>query len=204
MFPINILLVDDHKLFAKSLAVALEEYSEIETLSTAQNIPDLPKLVRDADIVLMDINLGALSGEPGLDLASRLLEEAPGTKIVILTGYDLPVYRHEAKKRGFCGFLNKNISPEELVTALLRVRRGGNCFPRESGEPLLEELTSVEKTILGRISRGEKRRQIARSLYISERTLSNHLQHIFEKLGVSSAVEAVTRAIQLGYIPPLC
>lgn len=202
MFPINILLVDDHKLFAKSLAVALEEYSEIETLYTAQNIPDLP--VRDADIVLMDLNLGALSGEPGLDLASRLLEEAPGTKIVILTGYDLPVYRREAKKRGFCGFLNKNISPEELVTALLRVQRGGNCFPRESGEPLLEELTSVEKTILGRISRGEKRRQIAQSLYISERTLSNHLQHIFEKLDVSSAVEAVTRAIQLGYIPPLC
>lgn len=202
MFPINILLVDDHKLFAKSLAVALEEYSEIETLYTAQNIPDLP--VREADIVLMDLNLGALSGEPGLDLASRLLEEAPGTKIVILTGYDLPVYRREAKKRGFCGFLNKNISPEELVTALLRVQRGGNCFPRESGEPLLEELTSVEKTILGRISRGEKRRQIAQSLYISERTLSNHLQHIFEKLDVSSAVEAVTRAIQLGYIPPLC
>ena len=54
------------------------------------------------------------------------------------------------------------------------------------------------------IAEGQKRKDIASTLYISERTLSNHLQHIFEKLDVTSAVEAVTKAIQLGYIPPIC
>ncbi|MCI8863572.1 MAG: response regulator transcription factor, partial [Lachnospiraceae bacterium] len=54
------------------------------------------------------------------------------------------------------------------------------------------------------IANGRKRKEIAGTLYISERTLSNHLQHIFEKLDVSSSVEAVTKAIQLGYLPPIC
>lgn len=204
MRPIRILLVDDHTLFAKSLTVALEEYREIETFQATQNIPDLPKLVRDGafSIVLMDINLGGLSASSGLELASDLLRAQPEVKVLILTGYDLPVCRHEARKRGFHGFLNKNISPDELVTALLRLHRGGTCFPQEG--PFLEELTSVEKTILRRISTGEKRKEVAQALFISERTLSNHLQHIFEKLGVSSTVEAVTKAIQLGHIPPLC
>ena len=62
----------------------------------------------------------------------------------------------------------------------------------------------MEKKILQLISGGKKRKRIAQELYISERTLSNHLQHIFEKFEVTSAVEAVTKAIQLGYIPPIC
>ncbi len=61
-----------------------------------------------------------------------------------------------------------------------------------------------EKQILRLMADGMKRKEIAAELYISKRTLSNHLQHMFEKLGVSSSVEAVTKAIQMGYIPPVC
>lgn len=206
MFPINILLVDDHLLFAKSLSVALEGYGEIGKFCTTQDIQNLDRLVRDqeTDIVLMDINLGNLSDADGLEAAENLLRSNPEIKIMILTGYDLPVYRHEAKKKGIRGFLNKNISPDDLVDALIRVFGGGTCFPSEKDEILLEDLTSMEKKILQLMSSGKKRKCAADELYISERTLSNHLQHIFEKLGVSSVVEAVTKAIQLGYIPPIC
>ena len=62
----------------------------------------------------------------------------------------------------------------------------------------------TEKKILQLVSTGQKRKSIADELNMSERTLSNHLQHIFEQLGVSSTVEAVTKAIQLGYISPIC
>ena len=75
-------------------------------------------------------------------------------------------------------------------------------FDREI--PFIEGLTDSEKQIIQLIAEGQKRKDIASTLYISERTLSNHLQHIFEKLDVTSAVEAVTKAIQLGYIPPIC
>lgn len=202
----NILLVDDHKLFAKSLSVALDEYPEIEQFQIAQNIPDLEKILSEQkiDIILLDINLGNLSDADGLEVAANLRRSHPAAKLVILTGYDLPVYRHEAKKIGANGFLNKSISPDDLITSLTCVYHGNTCFPPEKNEMVIEDLTAMEKTILQQLGTGKKRKTIADELYISERTLSNHLQHIFEKLGVSSSLEAITKAIQLGYIPPLC
>ena len=206
MFLINILLVDDHMLFAKSLSVALEEYNEIEHFYSTQDIHGIEKMVgnNNIDIVLMDINLGSLSDKDGLEVASDLLKSSPMLKIIVLTGYDLPVYRHEAKKIGISGFLNKNISPDDLISSLIRVSHGNSFFPFENEEIIIEDLTSMEKKILQLISNGKKRKCAADELYMSERTLSNHLQHIFEKLDVTSAVEAVTKAIQLGYIPPIC
>ena len=206
MFLINILLVDDHMLFAKSLSVALEEYNEIEHFYSTQDIQGIEKMVgnNNIDIVLMDINLGSFSDTDGLEVASDLLKSSPLLKIIVLTGYDLPVYRHEAKKIGISGFLNKNISPDDLISSLIHVSRGNTCFPSEINEIMIEDLTSMEKKILQLISSGKKRKCVADELYMSERTLSNHLQHIFEKLDVSSVVEAVTKAIQLGYIPPIC
>ena len=205
MFPINILLVDDHALFAASLSVALEEYKEVEHLYSTQDIKNLDAIVseKNIDIILMDINLGNLSNTDGLEVAAEIIEANPKVRIIILTGYDLPVYRHEAKKIGVSGFLNKNISPKDLIESLIRVSHGRTCFPSESNEIIIEDLTSMEKTILQLICSGRKRKKIAEELYMSERTLSNHLQHRFDKLDVSSTVEAVTKAFQLGYISPI-
>lgn len=90
---INILLVDDHILFAKSLAIAFEEYSEIENFYTTQEIQSLKNIIlqNNIDIVLVDINLGELSDDDGVYLAGNLKKELPDLKIVVLTGYDLPV-----------------------------------------------------------------------------------------------------------------
>lgn len=107
------------------------------------------------------------------------------------------------QKNGVSGFLNKNINPEDLIESLIRVSHGKTCFPSESNEMIIEDLTSMGKNILQLICNGKKRKNIAEELYMSERTLSNYLQHIFEKLDVSSTVEAITKAIQLGYISPL-
>ena len=204
MFLINILLVDDHILFSKSLEVALSDYPEIETFKSINNISMLDKTIEEdtPDILLMDINLKNITSEDGLELAKQLLYRHPELKIVILSGYDLPVYRSEARKIGAKGFINKNTEPETLIAFLSQIAQGKIIFNREI--PFLEELTDCEKQILQLIASGLKRKEIADTLYISERTLSNHLQHIFEKLNVSSSVEAVTKAIQLGYIPPIC
>lgn len=202
---INILLVDDHILFAKSLAIAFEEYKEIENFYTTQEIQSLEETIKgkNIDIVLMDINLGKLTGNDGLNIAGNLIKNLPAIKIIILTGYDLPVYKYEAKKLNISGFLNKNISPNKLFEALMRVHQGYTCFPADNNAPIIEELTTTEKQILSLISCGKKRKEIAKELCISERTLSNHLQHIYEKLSVTSSVEAITKAIQMGYISPL-
>ena len=93
------------------------------------------------------------------------------------------------------------MEPEELLRILRVIQNGGSYFPQEN--ILLEDLTESERQILKRLAAGSKRKEIAEQLFLSERTVSNHLQHIFEKLQVTSAVEAVTKAIQLGYISPI-
>jgi two-component system secretion system response regulator SalR len=204
MFLINILLIDDHALFSKSLEIALSDYPEITSFESISDISLLDSFIDTSrpDILLMDINLKNIASEDGLELTRQLLCRYPEQKIVILSGYDLPVYRREAEKIGARGFINKNTEPEKLVSFLSQISQGAFIFNRKIS--FIEELTDCEKQILRFIANGMKRKEIAATLYISERTLSNHLQHIFEKLGVTSSVEAVTKAIQMGYIPPIC
>lgn len=196
----KILLVDDHVLFSKSMSIALSGFPGIEKFISTKNVADLDEIIRaeQPDIVLMDINLGRLTEEDGLLLAKQILKQFPEQKVVILSGYDLPVYRHEAKKIGAKGFINKEVEPDELFRILHTIQGGTTCFPHE--KVLLEELTESEKQILSLVASGHRRKEIAQQLFLSERTVSNHLQNIFQKLGVSSTLEAVSEAIKLGYI----
>jgi two-component system secretion system response regulator SalR len=201
MALINILLIDDHVLFAKSMEIALSDFPGIQSFTSVQSIDGIiPTIKNNAiDVVLLDVNLGKLSDEDGLTLAKNILRELPETKILILTGYDLPVYRREAEKIGVKGFINKSVDPNQLIDILYHIYNGGWAFPKVGGE-ILEELTETEKSILQLLCDGIKRKDMAAQLYISDRTLSNHIQHIFEKLEVSSALEAVSKGLQVGYI----
>lgn len=118
----------------------------------------------------------------------------------MLTGYDLPVYKYEAQKMGAKGFINKNIEPDKFIEILNQIQNGYNYFPDKI--KYIEELTDREKLILQFLYNGVKRKDIASKLYLSERTVSNHIQNIFDKLNVSSSLEAVTKGVQLGYIKP--
>ncbi|MEK4750120.1 response regulator transcription factor [Niallia sp. FSL W8-0177] len=202
MILINILLIDDHVLFAKSLKIAFEDYDQINQFSIIQDVDHIMSVIENLmpDIILMDINLGNISNEDGLELAKYIISNGYKTNIVMLTGYDLPVYRHEAKKIGVNGFINKNIMPNKLLEILIDIQNGTYYFP-ESPD-FVEELTDSEKQILQLLANGYKRKEIASIVFASERTVSNHIQHIFDKLNVSSSLEAVTKGIRFGYIQP--
>ena len=193
----KVLLIDDHKLFSKSLAIVLSDFPDIEEFSSTNDVDHIAEIVEKSqpDILLVDINLGHSVQEDGLFLTKRLLGRFPEQKIVILSGYDLPAYRREAQKIGAKGFVNKEVEPEELFQI------GMTHFLSEN--VMLEDLTVSEKQVLRMIADGHRRKEIAMQLHLSERTVSNHLQHIFEKLQVASLVEAVTKAIQLGYLSPI-
>lgn len=199
----KVLLVDDHMLFAKSLEIALEGYSCIESFTSMQDtihiLEDIFRL--SPDIILMDINLNQPGEEDGLSLSRRILKAFPQQKLVILSGYDLPVYRRESCKIGAKGFISKTVFPEELLNVLQIIYKGNTYFPNT--DSFLEELTLSEKEVLQLLAEGWKRKEIASRLFLSERTVSNHLQHVFDKLQVSSSVEAVSKGLQLGYIPPV-
>ena len=198
------MLVDDHALFSKSLEIALSDAPEVEAFTCLRDIARLDDWIANQkpDILLMDINLKNISSEDGLELARQVLARRPEQKVVIPSGYDLPGYRSEARKIGARGFVHKNIEPEALLSILRHISQGAFYFAQEA--PPFEALTGRERQVLRLMAQGHKRKEIAAQLYISERTLSNHLQHIFEKLDATSAVEAITKAVQLGYLPPLC
>lgn len=199
----KVLLVDDHALFAKSLEIALSDFGEIDQFFSIENVAEISKIItlHMPDIILMDINLSNIDAKDGIILSKKILEKYPHQKIVMLSGYDLPVYRNEAKKIGAKGFINKNTEPKTLVEILTAISKGATYFKTET--EYFEELTDAEKQVLGLLANGKKRKEIAAELFVSERTVSNHLQRIFDKLQVSSAVEAMTKAIQMGYISPL-
>lgn len=199
----KVLLIDDHTLFSKSLAIVLSDFPDIEEFSSTNDVDHIAEIVEKSqpDILLVDINLGHSVQEDGLFLTRRLLGRFPEQKIVILSGYDLPAYRREAQKIGAKGFVNKEVEPEELFQILCSIQSGMTHFLSEN--VMLEDLTVSEKQVLRMIADGHRRKEVAMQLHLSERTVSNHLQHIFEKLQVASSVEAVTKAIQLGYLSPI-
>ena len=199
----KVLLIDDHTLFSKSLAIVLSDFPDIEEFSSTNDVEHIAEIVEKSqpDILLVDINLGHSVQEDGLFLTKRLLGRVPEQKIVILSGYDLPAYRREAQKIGAKGFVDKEVEPEELFQILCSIQSGMTHFLSEN--VMLEDLTVSEKQVLRMIAGGHRRKEIAMQLHLSERTVSNHLQHIFEKLQVASSVEAVTKAIQLGYLSPI-
>lgn len=117
----------------------------------------------------------------------------------MLSSYDMPVYRQEALKRGAVSYIDKSASADELVKKLTAISKGH----KSTTPPLLDPLTYREAEIIKAIGTGKTKHEIAQELYISERTLYNHIQSIYDKLGAKNAIEAYNKAIALGYITPL-
>lgn len=191
----HIMLFDDHKLFAKSLEISMSaSVSKFETFTTPVNMMEiLEKML--PDIILMDIHMGDYNG---LDLARSVLKKYPCQKIIFLSGYDLVEYHNEAIKMGARGFINKNISIHELVEQIQRVAGGGIIFPSYDVE--IEPLTGREKEVLQLTAEGLKQQEVADKLFISRRTVNNHIQTINDKFSVNSTVAAIVRGIELGIV----
>ncbi len=196
----KIILLDDHKLFGSSIKLLLEEQDEIEFCDYVSTIDDLFKYlqVKNYDIVLLDINLK--SEKTGLDLIGEVLEIYPDINVVILTSYDLKNYKETAYKLGVKDFINKSVEIDDLIERLVRVNEGKHKIFNINDKPLL---TDSEKIVLKELVKGSNKKDIANKLFISERTLYNHISNIYSKLGVNNAIEAFNKAMKLGYIDPL-
>ena len=196
----KILLIDDHKLFSQSIKLILELSEAIERVDLLDDFSSvLSSPYDDYDILLIDINLTSLYQEDGLSLAQMIIENGCSAKIVILTGYSKKMYEYRAKIMGSWGFLDKSIAPVELVQNLIEIYQGRKIF---SDEVVVDVLTSREIEILELVRNGLSIDDICEKVYVSKRTVSNHLANIFSKLGVSSRQEAIHVAEQLGYFSP--
>ncbi|ACZ01826.1 response regulator transcription factor [Streptobacillus moniliformis] len=197
----KILLIDDHKLFALSIQMILGKYKEIERIDVITDSKQLEKKdIKDYDIYLIDINLNNISEETGLELAEKLIKKDKNICIVILTGHLKLMYEDKANKIGVRGFIDKNIDPEELIKILKLIYSGGRYFKNIKFEGISHNnLTSTEIKILELTRKGESIDEITKKAYISKRTVFNHLNNIYSKLGVTNKQEAIYKAQELGY-----
>ena len=195
----KIVLLDDHKIFEESLKILLEEQDEI-SCAYLSNPQEFLKMIKKEtyDVFLIDINLK--DDKTGLDLIKDLIEDNPKQKIIILTSYDLDNYKDMAFDLGVRDFINKSVEIEELLERIKNVYRGDY---KKIDKYIADPLTKREMEVLKELIRGESKKNIAKKLFISERTLYNHIANIYDKLRAKNIVEAYNKAMELGYIDPV-
>lgn len=196
----KILLIDDHRLFAKSIQLLFQQYDEVDVIDTiTSHFNDVTIDLSKYDIILLDINLTNISKENGLEIAKELIQSTPHLKVVMLTGYVKSIYRERTKKVGAYGFVDKNIDPKQLISILKKVDSGKKYFEQIESQDYVESLTDQEIAILNLSKKGFSIKEIEETLQISRRTVFNHLTHIYSKLLVNNKQEAIYKAEQLGY-----
>lgn len=196
----KILLIEDHKMMASSLKEFLEkdDFFEIDLLEDLKNLEDI-NFLRSYDILLVDINLrGFEESLNGLDLAEKILSKDKNIKIVILSGYDLFFYGERAKNLGVYAFISKEEDMESLRNKLREVYLHDKKFFKE--KEIVEKLTEKEVEIVKLYCSGLKRSQVAKELFISERSLAVMLNRIYQKLYINNYQELMKKAMDLGII----
>ena len=195
----KIILLDDHKIFGESLKMLLEEQEDISCVY-ASKIQEFLELIKEEtyDIFLIDINLK--DDETGLDLIKDLIEDNPKQRIIVLTSYDLDNYKDMAFKLGVKDFINKSVEIHELLERIINVYKGNY---KKIDKHITDPLTKREIEVLEELIKGSSKKDIAKKLFISERTLYNHIANIYDKLRAKNIVEAYNKAMELGYIDPV-
>ena len=211
--PIRVLVVDDHALFRRGLQMVLEQEDDIEVVGEAADGGEALRVATETlpDLVLMDVRMPRRGG---IETCAALHEVVPSARIIMLTISDEEADLYEAIKAGATGYLLKEISIEEVATAIRAVHGGQSLISPSMASKLITEfasmsrrgdkarqvpaprLTDREMEVLKLVATGMNNRDIAKALFISENTVKNHIRNILEKLQLHSRMEAVVYAVR--------
>lgn len=209
---IKVLLVDDHMLVLDGLVARLELETNIQIVGTANNGQEaLTKALElKPDVVLMDVSMPVLSG---LEAAQRFHQEQPDVKVLMLSMHNDREYILPLVQSGASGYVLKDVSVAELITAIETVYQGGTYFsagaskslftmPESAAETLEsgEELTKRETDVLIELASGCANKEVARRLNISVRTAETHRQNIKNKLNIHTTAGLTKYALEKGII----
>ena len=201
----TILLVDDHALVRAGLKrlLATLDQGEILEASNGQDALALLRSERPA-LVILDLNRPGLGG---LELLRRMIQ-AGARAILVLTMHAEPLYARRALDAGAAGYMTKNASPDELLTAVRRVTAGGRYVEAElaqalvapggGGRQTLDNLTARELEIMRLLAKGASLAEIAQAVGVGYKTVANNCGQIKSKLGVSRTADLVRLAIETG------
>ena len=201
---IRVFSVDDHALLREGIAAIITNEPDMVLVAQASTGREAVRQFQthQPDVTLMDLRLPDMSG---IDALIAIRTEAPDARVIILTTFEGDVEMHRALEAGARGYLLKSMPPKDLVAAIRQVHAGRKSIPAEVATELAEHLsdealTAREIDVLSRVAGGNRNRDIAGQLSISEETVKVHMKHIMEKLGASDRTQAVAIAIRRGII----
>ena len=210
---VRVLLVDDHDLFRTGLRTLLEEQG-VEIVGEAVNGDEAVRLVQEQapDVVLMDLEM---PGKGGIEATREIAATAPLTRVVVLTISDEDTDVMDAVVAGACGYLLKDATIQELLRGISAARMGESLISpaiaakvlqrlrasspdHEAAETLLARLSDRELQVLKLIANGKDNAEIARELFISAKTVKNHISNILLKLSIENRIQAAVYAVRSG------
>ncbi|HVO58232.1 MAG TPA: response regulator transcription factor [Dongiaceae bacterium] len=201
---IRVFSVDDHPLLREGIAAIINSQADMTLVGQASNAQDAILEYRKLlpDVTLMDLRL---PDKNGIDAMLSILEEFPQARIIILTTFEGDVEIGRALKSGARGYLLKSMPPKELLDVVRQVHAGKKRIPTQVAAHIAEHLsdellTEREVQVLSEVAGGNRNKDIAETLFISEETVKVHIKHIMEKLGASDRTEAVAIGLRRGII----
>ena len=205
------MIVDDHAVVRSGLKLLLDAEEDIEVVGEAGNLQEAVFRTRSLkpDVVLMDI---VMPGASGIEATPAVLKEHPSARVLVLSMQDDPTYVHEAFAAGASGYVLKEAADEEVVGAIRDVAGGGRYVHPTLGARLVaadaeerarseaDPLTEREREVLRLLALGHTNQEIAKSLFLSVRTVETHRAHIMQKLRLSTRAELVHYAMEQGLL----
>ncbi|KYG91178.1 response regulator transcription factor [Metasolibacillus sp. FSL H7-0170] len=219
----KIVIIDDHQLFREGVKRILDFEDTFDVVAEGDDGVDAVSLYRTntPDVVLMDINM---PGKNGVEATRELIDEFPDAKVIMLSIHDDESYVTHALKSGALGYMLKEMDADEIVEAIKVVANGGSYLHPKVTKNLVAEfrrlsehenngnfhqteirrpfhlLTKRECEVLQLLTDGQSNRTIGETLYISEKTVKNHVSSILQKMNVNDRTQAVVTAIKSGWV----
>ncbi|MFC7365800.1 MULTISPECIES: response regulator [Bhargavaea] len=219
----NIIIIDDHQLFREGVKRILDFEETFNVVAEGSDGDEVIGLYEQhhPDVVLMDINM---PGKSGIEATGELMASHPEAKIIILSIHDDESYVTHAMKTGALGYMLKEMDADAIVQAIKVVAAGGSYLHPKVTKNLVAEfrrlsakehlgsfhqaeirrpyhlLTKRECEVLQLLTDGQSNRAIGESLYISEKTVKNHVSSILQKMNVNDRTQAVVTAIKNGWV----
>ncbi|MER7702779.1 response regulator transcription factor [Kitasatospora sp. NPDC097605] len=221
MTPIRVVVADDQELVRAGFGMILDAQPDIEVVAEAADGAEAVEAVRvhGPDVLLLDVRMPVMDG---LEAARRVCAEYPGTRVIMLTTFDIDDYVFDALYAGASGFLLKDVRRDDLAHGVRMVASGEALLapsvtrrligefaarrPGSAGRParaparLLEQLTARERETLVLLARGLSNAEIAAALVVSEHTVKTHVSNVLAKLGLRDRVHAVVFAYEAGAV----
>jgi DNA-binding NarL/FixJ family response regulator len=201
---ISVFSVDDHPLLRQGIGAMINSQPDMYLMAEAATGSQAIQGFREnlPDVTLMDLRLPDMSG---VDAMIAIRTEFPEARIIMLTTFEGDAEVQRALAAGARGYVLKSMPPKELLDVIRQVHAGKKRVPPEIAARLAEHvgeevLTSRELDVLRHIAGGNRNRDIADRLFISEETVKVHIKHIMEKLGANDRTQAVAIAVRRGII----